>query len=109
MEGELPWYCTGTLRYDRQKDSYETIQYDCGVIGEGGKRLTSNSSCHYRAPFPFATVYLRVNKRFLLVPNPPTENQPNPPSSQPPLGETGNLNVIAGQLRDIQTFRWSYR
>jgi hypothetical protein len=49
-------------------------------------------------------VYLRVNRRLLLIPNPPTENQPNPPSSQPALGETGNLNVIAGLLLDIQTF-----
>ncbi len=48
-------------------------------------------------------VYLRVNRRFLLLPNPPTENQPNPASS-PPLDGTGNLNVIAGPLLDIQNF-----
>jgi len=49
-------------------------------------------------------VYLRINRRLLLLPNPPTQNQPNPPSSQPFLGETSNLNIIAGRLRDIQTF-----
>jgi hypothetical protein len=49
-------------------------------------------------------VYLRVNRRFLLLPNPPTPNQPNPPPSQPPPGATGNLNLIAGQLPRLQRF-----
>jgi hypothetical protein len=48
-------------------------------------------------------VYLRVNRRLVLLPNPPTESQPNPASS-PPLNGTGNLNVIAGPLLDIQNF-----
>ena len=48
-------------------------------------------------------VYLRVNRRLLLLPNPPTENEPNPASS-PPLIGTGNLNVIAGPLLDIRNF-----
>jgi len=48
-------------------------------------------------------VYLRVNRRLLLLPNPPNENQPNPASS-PPLDGTGNLNVIAGPLLDIGNF-----
>jgi len=49
-------------------------------------------------------MYLRVNRKLLLLPNPPTEDQPNPPSSQPSLGVTGILNVLAGPLTDIQKF-----
>lgn len=56
---------------------------------------------------PPDTVYLRVNQRFLLLHNPVTAAQPNPPTSlppsQPPLGGW-NLNVIAAPLADLQFF-----
>lgn len=53
---------------------------------------------------PVAQVYLRVNRRLLLLPNLPTEDQPNPPPSQPLPGTTGNLNIIAATLPDLQRF-----
>jgi hypothetical protein len=51
-----------------------------------------------------ANVYLRVNRRLLLLPNPPTADQPNPQPSQPPPGTTGNLNIIAAELPHLQKF-----
>jgi len=53
---------------------------------------------------PVANVYLRVNRRLLLLPNLPTANQPNPQPSQPPPGTTGNLNIITAELPDLQKF-----
>src|SRR5258705_3166775 len=53
---------------------------------------------------PVANVYLRVNRRLLLLPNLPTANQPNPQPSQPPPGTTSNLNIIAAELPNLQKF-----
>ena len=48
-------------------------------------------------------VYLRVNRRFLLVLNPATTAQPNPLPAQP-LDAGGNLNIIAAPLAEFQFF-----
>ena len=53
---------------------------------------------------PVSNLYLRVNQRLLLLPNLPTEDQANPlPSPAPPCA-TGNLNIIAAELPDLQKF-----
>ncbi len=58
-----------------------------------------------RPPTPVADIlYLRVNRALLSLPNPPTENQPNPPPSSPPAGAAGNLNIIAAALPDLQRY-----
>ena len=49
-------------------------------------------------------LYLRVNRKFLLLLPTATEHQPNPHPLQPPPGTSGNLNVIIADLADLHPF-----
>ena len=82
--------------------------------GQSSKRVDVNTiespqkkQCtDLRVPTTTSTeiVYLRVNRRLLLQLNAPSANQPKPPPSHPLPGESGNLNVIAAPLPDLQKF-----
>jgi hypothetical protein len=49
-------------------------------------------------------LYLRVNRKFLLLLPAATPDQPNPQASAPLPGTTGNLNVIIANLRQLRPF-----
>ena len=50
------------------------------------------------------TLYLRVNRQFLLLLPDVTDYQPNPQPLPPLPGTTGNLNVIIVDLPDLRPF-----
>ena len=50
------------------------------------------------------TLYLRVNRQFLLLLPDVTDYQPNPQPLPPLPGTTGNLNVIVADLPDLRPF-----
>jgi hypothetical protein len=49
-------------------------------------------------------LYLRINRKFLLIHPAPTANRPNPQPLAPLPGTTGNLNVIITTLSDLNPF-----
>ena len=56
------------------------------------------------APTATQMLYLRVNRKFLLVLPTPTEYQPNPQPLPPLPGTAGNLNVIIADPADLHPF-----
>jgi hypothetical protein len=56
------------------------------------------------SPWPTPMLYLRINRKFLLLLPAPTVNLPNPQPLAPPLGTFGNLNVITTTLSALNPF-----
>ena len=68
-------------------------------------RISKSKSQRLRTINPGATrLYLRINRRFLLLFPLPTAAQPNPQPIPPPPGTTGNLNVLIADLLDLHPF-----
>jgi len=55
-------------------------------------------------PEPPQTLYLRVNRKFMLLIPAATEDKPNPQPLPPLPGTTGNLNVIVADIPDLRPF-----